>query len=81
MALFTSPILSRHMYAGAHSVKHGDYARRCLGHKLGHLAPTATIGILLDYFISKLIIKSTGKSFYYILLIMFRMFWICYVCL
>ena len=40
-----------YMYAKTHEVKHCDYAgrvyARCLGHKLGHLAPTATIGILL----------------------------------
>ena len=28
---------------------------------MGHLAPTAKIGLLLQYFISKLIKKGTGK--------------------
>ena len=50
-ALFPSHTLSRHIYAKTHLVKHCDYAGRVyarrLGHKLGHLAPTATIGILL----------------------------------
>ena len=50
-ALFPSHTLSRHMYGGTHWVKHQNYAGRvcvrCLGHKLGHLSHTATIGIPL----------------------------------
>ena len=73
------------MYAGTQLVKHRNYAgrvcARCQGHKLEHLAPTTTIGLLLQYFISKPKKKCTGETVYYILLIMFMMFMICNSCL
>ena len=63
------------MHAGTLRVKHSDYAGRvcvrCPGHKLVHLAPTTTIGLLLQYFISKPIKKCIDKTVYYILLMMF----------
>ena len=48
---------------------------------IGHLAPTETIGLLLQYLISERIQKSTGKTVYYIFLKMLMMFMICYLCL
>ena len=51
------------------------------GHKLGHLDSTETIGLILQYFISKPIQKKTGRTVSYIFLIGFIMFIICYVCL
>ena len=49
------------------------------GQSIGHLR--LTIGVLLQYFISELIRKSTGQSVHYILLIMYTIIMICYVCL
>ena len=46
-ALFTSFTLSMHMLAISHWLSHIIDVTGCLGHKLGHLAPTVTIGIIL----------------------------------
>ena len=46
----------------------------CPGHQLGRLALTLKIGLLLQYFISKPIQESTGRSVYYSLLIMYDLY-------
>ena len=43
----------------------------CLGHKLGHLTPIVTKGILMLYFISRPTKKSSGRTVYYMLLMVF----------
>ena len=48
-----------------------------VGHKQGHLAPTATIGILLKYFISSSIKKSSVRTIYHMLEMIF-MILMCY---
>ena len=51
-------------------VKHCTYSWRVSaqtpGQCVGYLAVTATIGLLLQYLISKLIKKSFGKTVYYV---------------
>ena len=59
----------------------GKVYARIPGHLVGHLSPTPTIELPLEYFISKPIKKGFGKTVCYILLIMAMMYMICYVCL
>ena len=51
---------------------------RCPAQLPGHLALTKSVGLLLQYVISKPIQKGTGRTVYYIILKVFMMFMICF---